>query len=141
MQPMTPLFTPDELNALLRRQVPDAAFGVLVQEMVPNGLIAVMPAQSVVIRPGGFVNGPTLMAFADIAMFLAIQAFIGENVMIMTRSLTINFVEAMPAGDVEGHAQLVQLSKRNATGHVTFRAAGKTAVNAVAQLSFSIPVQ
>lgn len=141
MKSMTPLFTPEELNGLLCRQVPNAAFGVIVQQMVPNGLIACMPVEVVVARPGGFVNGPTLMAFADVAMFLATQAFIGEHVMIMTRSLSINFIEAMPVGDIEAHVQLVQLNTRTASGHVSFRSPGSATVNAVAQVAFAIPVR
>jgi acyl-coenzyme A thioesterase PaaI-like protein len=44
------------------------------------------------LRPGGTVSGPTLMALADFAMYVVILSAIGPVALAVTTNLTINFL-------------------------------------------------
>ena len=50
------------------------------------------------LRPGGTVSGPTLMAVADAALYVAILGEIGIVPLAVTTSLTINFLRKPSAG-------------------------------------------
>ena len=50
------------------------------------------------LRPGGTVSGPTMMALADCAAYVAILGKIGEVPLAVTTSLNINFLRK-PAAD------------------------------------------
>ncbi|HCH7096950.1 TPA: PaaI family thioesterase [Pseudomonas aeruginosa] len=50
------------------------------------------------LRPGGTVSGPTLMAIADVALYVAVLGEIGIVPLAVTTSLTINFLRR-PAAD------------------------------------------
>lgn len=50
------------------------------------------------IRPGGTVSGPTLMALADTALYVALHATLGITPQAVTSNLNINFLRR-PAAD------------------------------------------
>ena len=53
------------------------------------------------LRPGGTVSGPTLMAMADFAMYVVLLSAIGPVGLAVTTNLNINFLrKGMPGQDV-----------------------------------------
>ena len=92
------------------------------------------------LRPGGTVSGPTLMALADCAMYVVLLSAIGPVGLAVTTNLGINFLSKAPAGhDVIAEARLMKLGKRLAVGEVTlFSAAGADPVAHVTA-TYSIP--
>lgn len=91
------------------------------------------------LRPGGTVSGPTLMALADTAMYLAILAEIGPVALAVTTNLNINFLRRSGPGDILADAELLKLGKRLAVGAVSIRRADDDAIVAHATLTYSIP--
>ena len=70
------------------------------------------------LRPGGTVSGPTLMAIADVALYVAVLGEIGIVPLAVTTSLTINFLRR-PAADrrVVAECRLMKVGKtRRGTG-------------------------
>ena len=71
------------------------------------------------LRPGGTVSGPTLMALADCAMYVVLLSAIGPIGLAVTTNLNINFLRKGQAGqDVLAEARLLKLGKRLAVGEV-----------------------
>jgi uncharacterized protein (TIGR00369 family) len=71
------------------------------------------------LRPGGTVSGPTLMALADFAMYVVLLSAIGPIGLAVTTNLTINFLrKGQPGQDVLAAAKLLKLGKRLAVGEV-----------------------
>src|SRR5258707_3204296 len=69
------------------------------------------------LRPGGTVWGPTLMALADLAMYVVLLSAIGPVGLAVTTNLNINFLrKGQPGQDVLAAARLLKLGKRLAVG-------------------------
>ena len=72
------------------------------------------------LRPGGTVSGPTLMALADCAMYVVLLSAIGPVGLAVTTNLNINFLrKGSPGQDMFAEARLLKLGKRLAVGEVT----------------------
>ncbi|MCW4150743.1 MULTISPECIES: PaaI family thioesterase [Halomonadaceae] len=71
------------------------------------------------LRPGPRVSGPTMMGFADVAMYVAILAQIGPEPMAVTSDLNCHFLRAASGDhDIIAHAKLIKLGRRLAVGEV-----------------------
>ena len=71
------------------------------------------------LRPGGTISGPTLMALADCAMYVVLLSAIGPVGLAVTTNLNINFLrKGQPGQDVLAAARLLKLGKRLAAGDV-----------------------
>ena len=71
------------------------------------------------LRPGGTVSGPTLMALADCAMYVVLLSAIGPIGLAVTTNLNINFLRKGQAGqDILAEARILKLGKRLAVGEV-----------------------
>jgi uncharacterized protein (TIGR00369 family) len=92
------------------------------------------------LRPGGTVSGPTLMALADCAMYVVLLSAIGPVGLAVTTNLNINFLRKGPAGqDVLAAAKILKLGKRLAVGEVTLRSADSADPIAHVTATYSIP--
>jgi uncharacterized protein (TIGR00369 family) len=71
------------------------------------------------LRPGGTISGPTLMALADCAMYVVLLSAIGPVGLAVTTNLNINFLRrGAPGKDVLAAARILKLGKRLAVGEV-----------------------
>ena len=91
------------------------------------------------VRPGGTISGPTMMALADFAMYVAVLAAIGPVPLAVTINLNINFLRKPAPRDLTGEARLLKLGERLATGEVWIRSEGEEEPVAHATLTYSIP--
>lgn len=80
-----------------------------------------------------------MFALADVALYAAILAEIGEVKLAVTTSLTINFLRRPEPGDLIGEARLFKLGKRLAVGEVAIYLADANEMVAHATGSYSIP--
>lgn len=93
------------------------------------------------LRPGGTVSGPTLMALADFAMYVVLLSAIGPIGLAVTVNLTINFLrKGLPGQDVLAAARLLKLGKRLAVGEVSLLSGTSPDPIAHATSTYSIPV-
>jgi uncharacterized protein (TIGR00369 family) len=92
------------------------------------------------LRPGGTVSGPTLMALADYAMYVVLLSAIGPIGLSVTTSFNINFLrKGQPGQDVLAAAKLMKLGKRLAVGEVTLLSGTSPDPIAHVTSTYSIP--
>jgi uncharacterized protein (TIGR00369 family) len=94
------------------------------------------------LRPGGTVSGPTLMALADFAMYVVLLSAIGPVGLAVTTNLNINFLrKGAPGQDVLAEARLLKLGKRLAVGEVTLLSGESSDPIAHVTATYSIPTK
>jgi uncharacterized protein (TIGR00369 family) len=92
------------------------------------------------LRPGGTVSGPTLMALADCAMYVVLLSAIGPVGLAVTTNLNINFLRKGQAGqDILAEARLLKLGKRLAVGEVNLLSGTSPDPIAHVTSTYSIP--
>jgi len=91
------------------------------------------------VRSGGTVSGPTMMALADFAMYVAILGSIGWVPQAVTTNLNINFLKMPAPQDLVAEARLIKLGKRLAVGDIGIRSEGESELVAHATCTYSIP--
>jgi uncharacterized protein (TIGR00369 family) len=92
------------------------------------------------LRPGGTISGPTLMALADCAMYVVLLSAIGPIGLAVTTNLTINFLrKGLPGLDLLAAARLLKLGKRLAVGEVNLLSGTSPDPIAHATSTYSIP--
>jgi uncharacterized protein (TIGR00369 family) len=92
------------------------------------------------LRPGGTISGPTLMALADFAMYVVLLSAIGPVGLAVTTNLHINFLRKGPPGqDVLAAARLLKLGKRLAVGEVNLLSGSSPDPIAHVTSTYSIP--
>lgn len=92
------------------------------------------------LRPGGTVSGPTLMAMADMASYIAVLAEIGIVPLAVTTNLNITFMrKPSPDRDVIATGTLLKLGQRLAVAAVELYSDGVEGMLAQATVTYSIP--
>ena len=78
------------------------------------------------LRPGGTVSGPTLMALADAALYVAVLNRIGLVALAVTTNLNINFLRKPVADrDLLATARLIKVGRSLAVGEVSLFSEGQ----------------
>ncbi len=105
-----PVMTIDELHTFFEQ-----GFGeerpYRIDTLEPGSLRMGIPADKVMLRPGGTISGPTLMGLADAASYALILAHIGPVSLAVTSSLHISFLHKPPPGGVAAHASFLKLGR------------------------------
>ncbi|MCD5360336.1 PaaI family thioesterase [Chromobacterium aquaticum] len=91
------------------------------------------------IRPGGTIAGPALMALADATLYAVVLGMIGQVELAVTTSLNINFLRKPPPADVIAEGRILKLGKRLAVGEVLLLSAELDEPVAHVTGTYSIP--
>ena len=92
------------------------------------------------LRPGGTVSGPTLMAVADVALYVAILGRIGLVSLAVTTNLSINFLrKPAPDKDIIGECKLIKCGKTLIIGEVSLYSDGNNEPVAHVVGTYSVP--
>ena len=75
-----------------------------------------LPHRAVLLRPGGIVNGPALMAAADCAMWMAIKARLGVDYDALTSELNTAFLAPAKGEHVYCTARILKMGRRRIYG-------------------------
>ncbi|HEY2245830.1 MAG TPA: PaaI family thioesterase [Bradyrhizobium sp.] len=139
---MAPRMTLTELDAFLRAELPSmSSNGSLVIERADGKTCRLRQRYSDrMLRPGGTISGPTLMALADCAMYVVLLSAIGPVALAVTTNLSINFLrKGVPGHDVIAEARLLKLGRRLAVGEVLLFSASSPDPIAHVTTTYSIP--
>ncbi len=130
--------TAEQLQAFLIEEFPQVTVRV---EAVGDGRARVrQPIGREHLRPGGTVSGPTMMALADVAAYVAILAEIGIVPLAVTTGLTINFLNKPAADrDLVADAELLKVGSRLVVTDVRIYSVGDPTVLAQASVTYSVP--
>ena len=99
-------------------------FGLVVETCAPGECTVVVPYAVSLERPGGIVSGISLMAAADVAMWLAIMTERGTAEQWVTTDMKTAFLSSARQSDVSCTARVLKLGKRTAYGTAECRGAG-----------------
>ena len=141
MAALTPVLDAAGVNALLQKAfpgAPPAAFPT-VTEVSPGRVKVFTPYREGLLRPGGVISGPTLMSLADTAAYALVLAHIGEQLMAVTSSLTMNFLRGAQPGDIRAEAEMLRLGRRNAVCDVRLWTESADRLAAQATVTYAIP--
>lgn len=91
------------------------------------------------LRPGNYINGPTQMALADSAAYVAVFTRIGITPMALTSNLNINFLRPCIGTAVIAEARVLKLGRTLAVMDVEIKAEGNDRLSAHAVVTYSLP--
>ena len=139
-----PAMTAEAIEAVLKVEFPQAFYegSGLSLERIDYADIRIRKAfHEDHLRPGGTISGPTMMALADFAMYVAVFSAIGPQTLAVTTNLNINFLRKPAQADLLADARLMKVGKRLAVGEVTIYSDGQDEPVAYVTSTYSIPVQ
>ncbi len=91
------------------------------------------------LRPGGTIAGPSMMALADMAAYVAVLGSIGPVALAVTSNLSINFLRKPDQTDLIAEAEIIKLGKRLAVTDIRIHSAGNQDLVAQVSATYSIP--
>ncbi|HJO74297.1 MAG TPA: PaaI family thioesterase [Rhodospirillales bacterium] len=135
-----PKISVDDFNALMAEEIPWAIEAGMNLESIGAGKAVMrLPYDDNMLRPGGTVSGPTMMALADTTMYAVVLSAIGIVKMAVTTSFNINFLHRPTPADLMAEGRLLKLGKRLAVIDVTLHSNGHDEPVAHATGTYSIP--
>jgi uncharacterized protein (TIGR00369 family) len=142
MEMAAPALSAAEIEALLAREFPQVfkdGSGLSI-EHVEHGAARVRQAFHLSsLRPGGTISGPTMMALADFAMYVAVFSAVGAQPLAVTTNLNINFLRKPAHADLIAQARLLKLGKRLVVGEVVISSDGELEPVAHVTSTYSVP--
>ncbi|MEF9602578.1 PaaI family thioesterase [Paracoccus sp. PXZ] len=130
----------EALNEFLDRVFPQIAGQVRVESLDGAGMTARLMVDDQHLRPGGTVSGPAMFALADVTIYLAILARIGEVALAVTTNASIDFMRKPEAGrDLLADCRILKLGRALAVGEVLIRSEGTEEPVARCSMTYSIP--
>ncbi|MEO0549952.1 MAG: PaaI family thioesterase [Pseudomonadota bacterium] len=136
---MTSKVSVEEVNAFYDSVFQGAGEQERVQEVRENYARVRQVVDNANLRPGGYINGPTQMAMADSAAYIAVFTRIGIAPMALTSNLNINFMRPCIGEAVIAEAHLLKLGRTLAVISVDIRAEGSDKLSAHAVVNYTLP--
>ena len=106
--------TTQTITTLIRDTVPSAEngqFTVLNVSTTTAECVFLYDASQ--LRFGGTLSGPTMMTLADAAMYAAVLAHYGEQLLAVTQDFSIHFLAKPAAADLQATATILKAGKRS----------------------------
>lgn len=108
---------PDAVNAAVRAAFPGAGNGCA--DLGSDFALVRRPVTEDMIRPGGFVSGPTQFGVADAALWYLTFGALGRiELMALTSELSIRYLRPAQGSVVWARATLDSVSRRSVVGTV-----------------------
>jgi uncharacterized protein (TIGR00369 family) len=142
MHDRKPMIDQDLILRELRPQLPLAEkLDMQISALGWGRCTARLPDHADLLRPGGTISGPAMMALADYALWIAVMAAIGQVELAVTTNLNINFLRKPKPGVLVGDCRLLKVGKRLAYGEVSIYTEGEDPDAPVAHVTstYSIP--
>lgn len=135
-----PAITVAEFNAIITEELTWAAdIGMHARAIDDGTATLVLPFDGNMVRPGGTVSGPFMMALADAAMYAVVLSVLGVVKMAVTTSFNINFLHRPHPGDLLAEARALKVGKRLVVVYVTVHSEGHDEPVAHATGTYSVP--
>ncbi|MEM8617416.1 MAG: PaaI family thioesterase [Pseudomonadota bacterium] len=136
---MTSKVTKEEVNAFYDSVFQGAGEQERVLEVRADYARVRQAVDKANLRPGNYINGPTQMALADSAAYVAVFTRIGITPMALTSNLNINFLRPCIGTAVIAEAHLLKLGRTLAVINVDIRAKGSEKLSANAVVTYALP--
>jgi len=113
-----------------------------IEEVTEKGASLLWKVGDADLRPGGTISGPTMMALADFALYVAIMGEIGLIGLAVTTNMNINFLRKPTGGkDLRGVCKLMKAGKVLVVGEVWIYSVDSDDPVAHVTGTYSIPPQ
>lgn len=127
-------------NQIIRDELPLAdEMGMLADSIGHGKAILRLPFRDNMIRPGGTIAGPFMMALADVAMYAVALSVIGEVQLAVTTSFNVNFLHRPLPADLIAQGKVLKAGKRLVVSEVEVHSEGNKEAVAHATGTYSIP--
>lgn len=137
--PVMPVMTIADIESLMDRYFPDSRRIWTITSLVDRVLTLCMPFRAELLRAGGTISGPAMMALADTAAYFVTLAHAGPKPQMATANLDIHFLARPDPVATIATAQLLRLGRRLAVSTVELRSDGKPDVVAHATVTYALP--
>jgi uncharacterized protein (TIGR00369 family) len=135
-----PRITAEEFQQLARQGVPFVAqLGWRLERFRAGDIAVRLPYSDLLLRPGGTICGPALMALADITLYGLVLSMIGRVELAVTTNLNVHFLSRPAPEDVIAEGRILKLGRRLAVGDVIMRSAGDPRPICHATGAYAIP--
>jgi uncharacterized protein (TIGR00369 family) len=130
----------ETFNAQFLSKVPMAGHLNIRAEHIRRGSARlIMPYGPHLARPVDTVSGPAMMTLADVALWAAVLSMAGEEEMVVTTNLNVNFLRKAGAIDMVAEARVLKMGRRLAVAAVELVAANSDDLIAHATASYALP--
>ena len=121
-----PKTSPDEFNRLVREEMAFADFLGVRAEAIGWGTATVrLPYRPELVRLGGAVSGPAIMALADSAMYAVVMSIDEAGAQALTTSMHTHFLRGAFGCDLVAEARMLKGGRRLVISEVVVRAEGE----------------
>lgn len=135
-----PALTGAEFEKLAAHGVPYVGqLGCRVVRFEPGQVEMRLPWNEQLIRPGGTVCGPAMMALGDITLYGVVLSLIGRVELAVTTDLSVHFLAKPKPGDLFAVGKILRLGRVLAVGEVTITGAGHETAVAHVVGTYAIP--
>jgi uncharacterized protein (TIGR00369 family) len=123
--PPEPRITAAEFEEVAWQGVPFVGqLGCRIERFAAGDVVLRLPYSALLLRPGGTICGPALMALADVTLYGLVLSMIGRVELTVTTNLNVHFLSRPAPRDVLAAGRLLKLGRRLAVGEVTMRSDG-----------------
>ena len=135
------VLTAEQVQSLIRLGVPMADdIDLQIDPLDMDKAVARVPFHGKLVRPGGTLSGPTIMALADAAMYAVVLGRLGRVEMAVTANLNINFLTKPKPVDLVAEARILRLSRRQAVCEVALYSQGEEELVAHVTGTYALPL-
>jgi uncharacterized protein (TIGR00369 family) len=137
---MTARISIRDFDEIIRADLPWAYdIGMHTDAIDAGRAVLRLPFRTSMLRPGGVVSGPTIMALADTCMFAVVLSAIGKVKLTVTTNFSINFLYRASPADLLAEGTMLRLGTRLAVMQVMVHSEGHDEPVAHATGTYSIP--
>ncbi|MFN0249800.1 MAG: PaaI family thioesterase [Kofleriaceae bacterium] len=132
-----PRMTQEEIEALMDQGFPDWRSFSQIVSVGDRNLVLRMPFRTQLLRAGGTISGPAMMALADTAAYFLTLAQAGPVASAATANLDIHFLSRPQPIDVLATATLLRLGRRLSVAAVDLRSGDDLVAHAT--VTYALP--
>ncbi|MEZ5848226.1 MAG: PaaI family thioesterase [Geminicoccaceae bacterium] len=132
--------TPDAFLELAVQGVPYVGLLDFTVERFDHGAVDIrLPHKDMLLRPGGTICGPAMMALADITLYGVCLSMIGSVSLAVTTDMNIHFLRKPQPGTLIARGRNLKLGRSLFVGEVTIESEHATSPTAHATGTYAIP--
>ena len=129
-----------EFERLVEEKLPLVQrLGIRAERIDAGRAVLRMPRNDELLRSGGTVNGPAMVALADTAMYAVVMSLVGPVEAVATANLNANFLRRPKAADMIAEARILKIGNRLAVGEASLYTDGEAEPVCHVTATYSIP--
>ena len=101
--------------------------------------VITLPTTEIMLRPGGFISGPTQMALADHAAYVAIFTRVGIVPMALTSNLNIDFLRPCTGAALTADARIVKMGSALVVVNVDISGSSSEKISSQSVVTYVLP--